>query len=79
MKSSKDINTILNSINVLDKNKYYTAIEVLEILGISDTTLYKYINLGSLNKVKLMEKIYFNGSDLLQFIDNSINNNSISN
>jgi len=52
--------------------------EVLQLLNITDTTLYKYIERGHLTKVKLLGRTWFRGSQLYNYIHSEIQSTTVS-
>lgn len=78
MKRHKDINQLLTQTERLEEKEYFSMKEVLEILSITDTTLYRYIGNGQLNKIKLFGRTWFKGSELIDFIQSEIHTQSLS-
>jgi predicted DNA-binding transcriptional regulator AlpA len=68
MNKNKDLNNILERTEQLGEKEYYSMNEVLNILQITDTTLYRYINLGYFNKVKMFGRTWFRGTELHNYI-----------
>lgn len=77
MNRLKDLNNLIDEIENFEK-EYYSMKEVLHLLNITDTTLYRYINLGYFNKVKMFGRTWFKGSELKNYIHREVQPNTVS-
>lgn len=78
MKRRKDLNELLKQIDTLKQKEYYSITEITEILNMSDTTIYRYLELGYLNKVKVFGRVWFRGSEIIRLINGGVQPNTVS-
>jgi predicted DNA-binding transcriptional regulator AlpA len=77
MKTLKDLNNLIDEVENFEK-EYYSMKEVLQLLNITDTTLYRYIHLGYFNKVKMFGRTWFRGSELKNYIHGEVLTHTVS-
>jgi excisionase family DNA binding protein len=72
MNNNKDINILIEKLEQTETKEFYSMKEVLQLLNITDTTLYKYIERGHLTKIKLLGRTWFRGSELKNYINSEV-------
>lgn len=54
----------------LNEKAFYRRKELAEMLGISSNTLQRFVDCGALPTRKLSQHYIFQGSDILEFLEN---------
>jgi predicted DNA-binding transcriptional regulator AlpA len=78
MKQRNDLNELLQQVDTLKQKEYFSLNEVRELLNLSDTTIYRYLELGYLNKKKVFGRVWFKGSELIQLIHGGVETDTLS-
>ena len=55
--------------NTADSEKYLTTNEVSKRLGVDDSTLWRWNEIGYLKKIKLGNKVFYKESDILKLME----------
>lgn len=52
----------------LKKQEYVTVKQLMDILNISENTIYRYVNKGYFNPIKFKNKNYFKTEEVMGFV-----------
>lgn len=78
MNKKKDLNKLIEQIETLKQKEYFSLNEVVELLNLSDTTIYRYIEQGYISRKKVFGRVWFKGTDLISLIGSEINTDTLS-
>jgi len=71
------MNELVNTETLKDR-EFLTVKEVEEVLGISEMTVYRYVDRGFLHPIRYRNRNYFRSVDLINYLHKVFNPQSVS-
>jgi len=72
------MNELVNT-ETLKEREFLTVKEVEQVLGISEMTVYRYVDKGELHPIRYRNRNYFRSVDLINYLNRVFNTPTVSN
>jgi len=61
----------------LEEKEYVTVTELMDVLNVSENTIYRWVRKGRFSPTKFRNKNYFQTSEVKKYLNNVFNNESL--